>query len=49
MPAQGALAVYPGTFDPFTPGHHDLVARARVLFDRIIVLLAVNPDKQPTA
>jgi pantetheine-phosphate adenylyltransferase len=43
------LAVYPGTFDPFTPGHHDLVARARMMFDRIIVLLAVNPDKRPTA
>ncbi|WP_244317226.1 pantetheine-phosphate adenylyltransferase [Micromonospora terminaliae] len=45
----GSLAVYPGTFDPFTPGHHDLVARARVLFDRVIVLLAVNADKRPTA
>ena len=43
------MAVYPGTFDPFTPGHHDLVARARMMFDRIIVLLAVNPDKRPTA
>jgi pantetheine-phosphate adenylyltransferase len=29
----------------FTPGHRDLVARARVMFDRIIVLLAVNADK----
>ncbi|GIJ79094.1 pantetheine-phosphate adenylyltransferase [Micromonospora phaseoli] len=47
--AHGSLAVYPGTFDPFTPGHRDLVARARVMFDRIIVLLAVNADKQPTA
>ncbi|MDG4772988.1 pantetheine-phosphate adenylyltransferase [Solwaraspora sp. WMMD792] len=45
---RGSLAVYPGTFDPFTPGHRDLVARARVMFDRIIVLLAVNADKQPT-
>jgi pantetheine-phosphate adenylyltransferase len=43
------LAVYPGTFDPFTPGHRDLVARARVMFDRVIVLLAVNADKRPTA
>ncbi|MET8908920.1 pantetheine-phosphate adenylyltransferase [Micromonospora sp. NPDC004551] len=48
-PVNGSLAVYPGTFDPFTPGHRDLVARARVMFDRIIVLLAVNPDKRPTA
>ncbi|MGW0435674.1 pantetheine-phosphate adenylyltransferase [Micromonospora sp. NPDC003197] len=48
-PVRGLLAVYPGTFDPFTPGHRDLVARARVMFDRIIVLLAVNADKRPTA
>ncbi|GAB2923531.1 hypothetical protein GCM10027280_08270 [Micromonospora polyrhachis] len=48
-PVHGSLAVYPGTFDPFTPGHRDLVARARVVFDRIIVLLAVNADKRPTA
>lgn len=45
----GSLAVYPGTFDPFTPGHHDLVARARVKFDWVVVLLAVNVDKQPAA
>ncbi|MEV4118700.1 pantetheine-phosphate adenylyltransferase [Micromonospora sp. NPDC049645] len=43
------MAVYPGTFDPFTLGHRDLVARARVMFDRVIVLLAVNADKRPTA
>ncbi|RZU76715.1 phosphopantetheine adenylyltransferase [Micromonospora kangleipakensis] len=49
VPVHGSLAVYPGTFDPFTPGHRDLVARARVMFDRVIVLLAVNPDKRPTA
>ncbi len=45
----GTLAVYPGTFDPFTPGHRDIVARARVIFDQVIVLLAVNADKRPTA
>ncbi|MEU8157105.1 pantetheine-phosphate adenylyltransferase [Micromonospora sp. NPDC048986] len=48
-PAHGSLAVYPGTFDPFTLGHRDLVARAREMFDRVIVLLAVSADKQPTA
>ncbi|MGW5556482.1 pantetheine-phosphate adenylyltransferase [Micromonospora sp. NPDC003944] len=48
-PVRESLAVYPGTFDPFTPGHRDLVARARVMFDQVIVLLAVNADKNPTA
>ncbi|MEW2427952.1 pantetheine-phosphate adenylyltransferase [Micromonospora sp. NPDC047644] len=49
LPVRGSLAVCPGTFDPFTPGHADLVARARMMFDLVIVLLAVNADKQPTA
>lgn len=40
-------AVYPGTFDPITNGHTDLVARAGRLFDRIIVAVADNPKKQP--
>ena len=38
--------VYPGTFDPVTNGHADLVERASRLFDRVIVAVAVNPDKQ---
>jgi pantetheine-phosphate adenylyltransferase len=42
-----AHAVYPGTFDPFTPGHRDVVERARRLFDHVTVLVAVNGDKQP--
>jgi pantetheine-phosphate adenylyltransferase len=40
-------AVYPGTFDPFTAGHADVVDRVRRLFDRVTVLVAVNGDKQP--
>jgi len=40
-------AVYPGTFDPFTAGHRDVVDRVRRLFAQVIVLVAVNPDKQP--
>ena len=44
----GEHAVYPGTFDPITPGHLDIIERARHLFARITVLLAVNGDKQPT-
>ena len=43
----GSHAVYPGTFDPFTAGHHDVVDRVRLLFDRVTVLVAVNGDKQP--
>lgn len=37
--------VYPGTFDPITNGHTDLVERASHLFDRVIVAVAVNQDK----
>lgn len=40
-------AVYPGTFDPITHGHTDLVRRAAGLFDRVIVAVAVNAGKQP--
>jgi pantetheine-phosphate adenylyltransferase len=43
----GEHAVYPGTFDPVTPGHLDIIERARHLFARITVLAAVNGDKQP--
>ncbi|MFC4150096.1 pantetheine-phosphate adenylyltransferase [Micromonospora mangrovi] len=42
-------AVYPGTFDPVTPGHMDVVERARHLFDEVVVLVAVNSNKQPGA
>jgi pantetheine-phosphate adenylyltransferase len=38
--------VYPGTFDPITNGHTDLVERASRLFDTVILAIAVNPDKQ---
>lgn len=40
-------AVYPGTFDPITNGHVDLVQRAARLFDRVIVAVAANPGKAP--
>jgi pantetheine-phosphate adenylyltransferase len=43
----GEHAVYPGTFDPITPGHLDIIERARHLFAQITVLVAVNSDKQP--
>jgi len=40
-------AVYPGTFDPFTNGHIDLVRRALRLFPRLVVAVASNPHKNP--
>lgn len=40
-------AIYPGTFDPLTNGHADLVLRAARLFDVVIVAVAANPSKQP--
>ena len=39
--------LYPGSFDPFTNGHLDLVMRASLLFDQVIVAVAVNPGKNP--
>ena len=41
------VAVYPGTFDPITNGHVDIIRRAAPLFDRVIVTLAVNSEKTP--
>ncbi len=41
------LAIYPGTFDPITNGHTDLVARAAPLFDRVIVAVADSSSKGP--
>ena len=46
--ANSRTAVYPGTFDPITNGHIDLVARAAPLFDRIVVGVAASPTKGPT-
>lgn len=40
-------AIYPGTFDPVTHGHTDLVVRAARVFDRVIVAIAESPHKQP--
>ena len=41
------IAVYPGTFDPVTNGHIDVIARGARLFDRLIVAVAVNTGKDP--
>ncbi len=40
-------AVYPGTFDPITRGHEDLVRRASQLFDGVVVAIAASPGKKP--
>ncbi|HEV7433006.1 MAG TPA: pantetheine-phosphate adenylyltransferase [Steroidobacteraceae bacterium] len=40
-------AVYPGTFDPFTRGHEDLVRRAAGIFDTVLLAIAANPGKAP--
>jgi pantetheine-phosphate adenylyltransferase len=40
-------ALYPGTFDPITNGHTDLVRRAARLFDKVVLAVAANPEKQP--
>ena len=45
--ARNRIAVYPGTFDPITNGHVDLVQRASSLFERIIVGIAESPGKSP--
>jgi pantetheine-phosphate adenylyltransferase len=43
----GTGAMYPGTFDPITNGHLDLVRRAARLFDRVVVAVAASPNKAP--
>jgi pantetheine-phosphate adenylyltransferase len=43
----GSRAMYPGTFDPFTNGHNDLVRRGSRIFDRVVVAIAANPGKAP--
>lgn len=40
-------ALYPGTFDPITNGHTDLIRRAARLFDRVVVAIAASPEKRP--
>ncbi|MCF8055584.1 MAG: pantetheine-phosphate adenylyltransferase [Desulfocapsa sp.] len=42
-----SLAVYPGTFDPITMGHLDIIDRALNLFDKVIIAIAINPGKEP--
>lgn len=46
--ARTRIAVYPGTFDPITNGHVDLIDRAAPLFERLIIGIAESPGKGPT-
>ena len=46
--ARTRIAVYPGTFDPITNGHIDLIDRAAPLFERLIIGIAESPGKGPT-
>ena len=46
--AKANRVIYPGTFDPITNGHQDLVERAASLFDEVVVAIAENPKKNPT-
>jgi pantetheine-phosphate adenylyltransferase len=43
--AQDSIAIYPGSFDPMTNGHVDLVKRTLRVFDKVIVAIATNPEK----
>lgn len=43
---KGKIAVYPGTFDPITNGHLDIVHRSLEIFDKVIIAIAINPTKK---
>ena len=45
--AKKRIAIYPGTFDPVTHGHLDIMRRASNLFDKIIIAVALSPKKNP--
>jgi len=47
-PPMKVTAIYPGTFDPITNGHSDLIERASQLFNRVVVAVAGSSSKQPT-
>ena len=46
-PPNGRLAIFPGSFDPLTNGHVDIVLRSTQLFERVLIAVLVNPDKKP--
>ncbi len=46
-PPNGRLVLFPGSFDPLTNGHVDIVLRSAHLFERVLIAVLVNPDKKP--
>ena len=46
-PPQGRLAIFPGSFDPLTNGHVDIIRRGARLFDRIVIAVLINVEKAP--
>jgi len=46
-PPNGRLALFPGSFDPLTNGHVDIVLRSAHLFERVLIAVLVNPEKDP--
>ena len=46
-PPTGRLAIFPGSFDPLTNGHVDIVLRSTQLFERVLIAVLVNADKKP--
>jgi len=46
-PPEGRLAIFPGSFDPLTNGHVDIILRSTHLFERIVVAVLVNAEKHP--
>ena len=46
-PNRGTTAIYPGTFDPITNGHLDIIERSAKLFDEVVVAILLNIQKQP--
>jgi pantetheine-phosphate adenylyltransferase len=47
VPAQSKIAIYPGTFDPLTLGHEDIIRRAAQLFDHVVLGVAESLGKKP--